>query len=150
MSDYNDFVDSILSKAKDFASAETVTGAVDKVKGAVSSSGITDVLEKGSQRAKNFGTATKATLDLNREYKELDHVFSEIGKLYYEQSASAPEGFFAPLFEQVNLLRESIAAKEAEIEAYKASFEAADQGDGGQPDDFESVVNRTENDGTSL
>ena len=159
MSDYKDLVDNLLNKAKDLAASESVTGVVGKVKEAASGTGITDILEKGTQRAKNFGNATKITLDLNRDCKELERVFSEIGKLYYEHNVSSPEGFFAPLFEQAGMLRESIAAKQAEIEAYKASFESsnaspsqaeANQELDGRIDDFESIVNQTETDGRSL
>ena len=141
MADYKDLVGNILNKAKD----------------AAQSAGLSGVIEKGTQRAKSFGNATKLTLDLNRDHKELERVFAEIGKLYYEQTAGVADGFFAPLFEQVMTLRESIAAREAEIEAYKASFEPADpaaaeaaQELDGRIDDFESIVNQTETDGTSL
>lgn len=141
MADYKDLVGSILNKAKD----------------AAQDTGLTGVIEKGTQRAKSFGNATKLTLDLNKDHKELERVFAEIGKLCYEQAAGLGEGAFAPLFEQVTALREAIAAKEAGIEAYRASFgpadpaaaEAAQELDG-RIDDFESIVNQTENDGTSL
>lgn len=155
MSDYKDFVGNILHRAKDLADREMVNGMVERVKDAAQSSGIADAFEKGSQRARSFGSATRLTLDLNRDYKELERVFCEIGKLFYEQSSSSPEGFFAPLFEQVEAIRTSIAAKEAEIEAYKASFEAAastasaDADLNTRIDDFESIVDQTETDGSS-
>lgn len=149
----SDTIGSVVSMAKDFASSETVTGAVERVKDAAASTGILNVYEKGAQRARSFGDATKTTLDLNRDHKELDRVFSEIGKLYYEQAKTAPEGFFAPLFQQVDALKQAIAEKEAAVEAYKASFEKGPEP--GEADlnqniaDFESIVNRTETDGTS-
>ena len=157
MSDYKDFVGTILNRAKDLAESEAVNGMVERVKEAAQSTGITDVFEKGSRRARSFGNATKLTVDLNRDYKELERVFCEIGKLYYEQASSSPEGFFVPLFEQVEAIRTSIAAREAEIEAYKASFEtqaAADTTPDGTDlstriDDFESIVDQTETDGSS-
>ena len=157
MSDYKDFVGTIFSRAKDLAESEAVNGMVERVKEAAQSTGIVDVFEKGSQRARSFGSATRLTLDLNRDYKELERVFSEIGKLYYEQTSSSPEGFFAPLFEQVEAIRTSIAAKEAEIEAYKASFETPATGSTAPAeadlntriDDFESIVDQTESDGSS-
>ena len=157
MSDYKDFVGTIFSRAKDLAESEAVNGMVERVKEAAQSTGIVDVFEKGSQRARSFGSATRLTLDLNRDYKELERVFSEIGKLYYEQTSSSPEGFFAPLFEQVEAIRTSIAAKEAEIEAYKASFNSLDSGSTAPTeadldtriDDFESIVDQTETDGSS-
>ena len=157
MSDYKDFVGTILSRAKDLAESEAVNGMVERVKGAAQNTGIADVFEKGSQRARSFGNATKLTVELNRDYKELERVFCEIGKLYYEQASSSPEGFFAPLFEQVEAIRTSIAAREAEIEAYKASFETQaaagttpnDADLNTRIDDFESIVDQTETDGSS-
>ena len=151
MSDYKDFVGTIFSRAKDLAESEAVNGMVERVKEAAQSTGIVDVFEKGSQRARSFGSATRLTVDLNRDYKELERVF-------YEQTSSSPEGFFAPLFEQVEAIRTSIAAKEAEIEAYKSSFETQQAAAGTAPDeadlntridDFESIVDQTENDGSS-
>ena len=154
MSDYKDFVGGILNKAKDLAGSEAVGTAVEKVRDAAVNTGIADVIEKGTQRAKSFGSATRNTLDLNRDHRELERVYAEIGKLCYEQSQGSAEGFFVPLFEQVRSLQESIAAKEAEIEAYRASFEtapapAAENGLDSKIDDFESIVNQTETDGTS-
>ncbi len=157
MSDYKDFVGNILHRAKDLADRETVNGVMERVKDAAQNTGIADVFEKGSQRARSFGSAARLTVDLNRDYKELERVFCEIGKLFYEQSSASPEGFFAPLFEQVEAIRTSIAAKEAEIEAYKASFESpaaggtasADTDLNTRIDDFESIVDQTETDGSS-
>ena len=60
-----------------------------------------------------------------------------------------------PLFQQVEALYNAICAKEADVEAYKASFEKS--GEAARSDerlddsiaDFEAIVNRTETDGTS-
>ena len=156
MPDYKEFVGTILTKARDLAASDTVTGAVEKVKEAAAGTGIPDVFEKGTQRAKSFGSATRLTLDLNRDHKELERVFAEIGKLYYEQTNGTADGFFVPLFEQAENLRRAIAEKESEIEAYKASFESSEHGSRDadsaldeQIDAFESIVNQTENDGSS-
>ena len=159
MADYKDkitgTVGTILHKAKEIAESDAVSGAVGKVREAAAGTGILEVYEKGTQRAKSFGSATKLTMDLNRDHRELNRVFSEIGKLYYEQAQNAPEGFFAPLFEQVGVLKETISAKEAEIAAYKASFESPEPAGGksgldGDIADFESIVSQTETDGTSF
>ena len=154
---FSDTVGSLLSKAREFAESDAVADAVGKVKNAAAATGVLDVYQKGAQRAKSFGNATKTTLDLNRDHKELERVFCEIGKLCYEQSKESPEGFFVPLFQQVEALRASIAAKEAEVEAYKASFDSAPQAQAkadaslrSDISDFEAVVNRTETDGTSV
>ena len=161
MSDYKDLVSDLLGKAKGLANSEASADVAEKIREAAAASGLTGVLEKGSQRAKNFGTATKAALDLNRDYKELERVFCEIGKLYYEQNADRPEDVFVPLFEQVNTLRDSIIAKNEALETYKTSFEfssAESQAERSQVpldlglniDEFEAIVNQTENDGTTL
>ena len=151
----SDSVGNLISKAKEFAESDAVTGAVERVKDAAASTGVLDVYQKGADRAKSFGTATKTTLELNRDHKELERVFAEIGKLCYEQTKDAPEGFFAPLFQQVEELRSSISAKEAEVEAYRAFFESSDadaKAAAALHDDiqnFEDIVNRTETDGTA-
>ena len=150
----SDSVGTLFSKAKELASSDAVTGAVERVKDAAANTSVLEVYEKGAQRAKSFGSATKTTLDLNRDHKELERIFAEIGKLYYEQAKDAPEGFFAPLFLQVETLHDAIAAKEAEVEAYKTSFGTAGESkrDDALDDniaDFEAIVNRTETDGTS-
>ena len=146
----------ILDKAKELATSETVTGAVEKVKDAAVSTGLKDVYEKSAERAKSFGSATKLTVELNRDHKELERIFSEIGKLYYEQCSGLGDGFFAPLFEQAEKMKEAIREKERKIEEYKASFggsgmDAAEKEElNGDIADFESIVNQTENDGTSI
>ena len=134
MADYKDLVGGILNRARD----------------AAQDAGITGVIEKGAQRAKSFGNATKLTLDLGRDHRELERVFAEIGKLCYEQASGLGEGAFAPLFAQATALREAIAAKEAEIEAYKAGSQQAEKTLDGRIDDFEAIVNQTENDGSAL
>ena len=152
---FSDTVGTLFTKAKEIASSDAVTGAVERVKDAAANTGVLEVYEKGAQRAKSFGNATKTTLDLNRDRKELDRVFAEIGKLYYEQAKDAPDGFFVPLFQQVEALYSAICAKEADVEAYKASFEKSSEAacsDERLDDsiaDFEAIVNRTETDGTS-
>jgi hypothetical protein len=151
----SDAVGTLFSKAKEFAASDAFTGAVERVKDVAANTGVLEVYEKGAQRAKSFGNATKTTIDLNRDHKELERVFAEIGKLYYEQAKDAPEGFFAPLFQQVETLHDAIAAKEAEVEAYKTSFGKAgetartDDGLDNNIADFEAIVNQTETDGTS-
>ena len=145
MADYKDLVGGILNRARD----------------AAQDAGITGVIEKGAQRAKSFGNATKLTLDLGRDHRELERVFAESGKLCYEQASGLGEGAFAPLFAQATALREAIAVKEAEIEAYKAGAQQADPAAAaaaaeaekaldGRIDDFEAIVNQTENDGSAL
>ena len=48
MSDYKDFVGSILNRAKGLADSEAVSGVVERVRGAAQNTGISEVFEKGS------------------------------------------------------------------------------------------------------
>ena len=64
-----------------------------------------------------------------------------------EEAKDAPEGFFAPLFEQAAALIESINSKQAQIQAMKDEFAAETAP--AEDADFESVVDATEDDGTA-
>ncbi len=132
--DYKDILNNTVSRlwaqAKDFA--ET--------------SGVKDIYEKGADRARNFGSATRLTVELNRDHAELQRIYAEIGKLYVEQTAE-PSGFFLPLFQQLEEQKRLIASKEAEIETYKASFEQHAETPDAEIMDFENIVNQTEDDG---
>ena len=81
-------------------------------------------------------------------------MYTEIGRLYYEQAKDAPEGFFAPLFAQAEEICGRITAKEDEINSLKADVAAAagcDEADIdveiGEFDDFDNIVDATEDDG---
>ena len=113
-----------------------------------------DIYENGANRAKSYGRIAKLALELNGENEELKRVYTEIGRLYYEQAKDAPEGFFAPLFAQAEEICGRIAAKEDEINSLKADVAAAtgcDEADIdveiGEFDDFDNIVDATEDDG---
>ena len=72
-------------------------------------------------------------------------MYTEIGRLYYEQAKDAPEGFFAPLFAQAEEICGRIAAKEDEINALKADVAAATGCD--EADIDVNIVDATEDDG---
>ena len=129
MADYRDMLKSLAAKAKD----------------AADSSGVTGVYARGAERAKAFGQITKLTLDSNRDLEELQRVYAEIGKLYFEQTKDRPEGFFVPLFEQAKRLSEALLERKREIDALKAQHldpaqSTADQGFA----DFDAVVSQAE------
>ena len=77
------------------------------------------VYERGAERTKAYARIAKLNLELNRESEELRRVYTEIGRLYFEQAREKAEGFFAPLFAQAETsaakLR-SILAKYQEVE----------------------------------
>ena len=142
MADYKDII------------AGTINSIVGKVKEVAESGAVHDIYEHGANRAKSYGRIAKLALELNGENEELKRVYTEIGRLYYEQAKDAPEGFFAPLFAQAEEICGRIAAKEDEINALKADVAAAtgcDEADIdveiGEFDDFDNIVDATEDDG---
>ena len=123
----------------------------DKVKETASSTGVLDVYAQGANRAKAFGQLTKLTLELNGEHEELQRIYTEIGRLYYEQAKDAPEGFFVPLFEQANRVTGSIQAKRAKIDELKEHYGVSEQSDiDVEIGDFDDVVSATEADGMTV
>ena len=137
MADYKEFFGSLVNKAR----------------GAVESSGIADVYQKGAGRAKTYSRIARLTLDLNSQAEELRKVYTEIGKLYFEQAKDKPEGFFAPLFAQAGSLLQELQSKETELAALKDSLkeEAAEKDIEveitEEPEDFAAVVDATEAEG---
>ena len=134
MADYKEFFGSLVNKAK----------------GAVESSGIADVYQKGAGRAKTYSRIARLTLDLNSQAEELRKVYTEIGKLYFEQAKDKPEGFFAPLFAQAGSLLQELQSKETELAALKDSLKAEEAGKDieveitEETEDFAAVVDATE------
>ena len=132
---------------------EILGSLVNKAKGAVESSGIADVYQKGAGRAKTYSRIARLTLDLNSQAEELRKVYTEIGKLYFEQAKDKPEGFFAPLFAQANTLMDDIHAKEQELEELKESLRAEAEAKDIEVEitediqDFDAVVDATGNAG---
>ena len=139
MADYKDIIKGTLS---------SIAG---KVKEVAESGTVRDIYDKGASRAKSYTRIAKLTLEMNGESEELKRVYTEIGKLYYEQAKDAPEGFFAPLFSQVKEISDSILAKEEEINAMKAEFEAEAAAKDIEVEvcAFDEVVDATESDGTN-
>ena len=134
MADYKEFFGSLVNKAK----------------GAVESSGIADVYQKGAGRAKTYSRIARLTLDLNSQAEELRKVYTEIGKLYFEQAKDKPEGFFAPLFAQAGSLLQELQSKETELAALKDSLKAEEAEKDieveitEETEDFAAVVDATE------
>ena len=135
MADYKDIIagtiSNIVGKVKEAAESPSVQQAVGKVKGAAEEtvskvkeaaegSTVKEVYEQGASRVKSYGRLAKLSLQVNGEYEELRRVYTEIGKLCYEQHKDSPEEFFAPLFAQVEEISGRIGSIEAEVEALKA------------------------------
>ena len=139
MADYKDILSGTFGKL------------ADRVKETASSSGVLDVYAQGASRAKAFGQLTKLTLELNGDHEELQRIYTEIGRLYFEQTKDAPEGFFVPLFEQANRVSGNIRAKRAKIDELKENYGVSGQSDiDVEIGDFDDVVSATEADGMTV
>jgi hypothetical protein len=137
MADYKEFLGSLVNRAKS----------------AVESSGIKEVYQQGADRTKSYAKIARLSLDVNNRADELRKVYTEIGKLYFEQRRDKPEGFFAPLFAQAETLLAEIASKDAEITATKDALRSAKPEKDieveitQEIDDFAAVVDAAENEG---
>ena len=181
MADYKDIItgtiSNIMGKVKEVAESPNVKEAVDKVKAAAEDtvgkvkeaaegSTVKEVCDQGANRVKSYGRIAKLSLEMNGDYEELKRVYTEIGKLCYDQFKDAPEGFFAPLFAQVEEISARIERSEAEIEAMKAeagcqeepdisvqivadSVEDAAEEYKAAAEEFQSVVDATETEGSA-
>ena len=181
MADYKDIItgtiSNIMGKVKEVAESPNVKEAVDKVKAAAEDtvgkvkeaaegSTVKEVCEQGASRVKSYGRIAKLSLEMNGDYEELQRVYTEIGKLCYDQFKDAPEGFFAPLFAQVEEISARIERSEAEIEAMKAeagcqeepdisveivadSVEDAAEEFKAAAEEFQNVVDATETEGSA-
>lgn len=181
MADYKDIItgtiSNIMGKVKEVAENPNVKEAVDKVKAAAEDtvgkvkeaaegSTVKEVYEQGASRVKSYGRIAKLSLEMNGDYEELKRVYTEIGKLCYDQFKDAPEGFFAPLFAQVEEISARIERSEAEIEAMKAevgcqeepdisveivadSVEDAAEEFKAAAEEFQNVVDATETEGSA-
>ena len=126
---------------------------VNKAKGVMESTGVTEVYQKGASRTKAYSRIARLTLDTNSQAEELRKVYTEIGRLYFEQARENPEGVFAPLFAQAGKLMGELKAKEDELEELKRSLGAeAEEKDieveiTQDIDEFDQVVSATEAEG---
>ena len=137
MADYKELFGSLVNKAKDV----------------MDSTGVTEVYQKGASRTKAYSRIARLTLDTNSQADELRKVYTEIGRLYFEQARENPEGVFAPLFAQAGKLMDELKAKEAELEQLKSGLrDEAEEKDieveiTQDIDDFDQIVNATEAEG---
>lgn len=137
MADYKDII------------AGTIKNLAGKVKDVAESGTVRGIYEQGAERAKAYGTIAKLTLEVNGDAEELKRVYTEIGKLYFEQNRENPEGFFTSLFSQVEEINARIHEKEDTINELKARLEADKAADiDVEIGDFEDIVDDTEADGS--
>ena len=137
MADYKELFGSLVNKAKDV----------------MESTGVTEVYQKGASRTKAYSRIARLTLDTNSQAEELRKVYTEIGRLNFEQARENPEGVFAPLFAQAGKLLDELKAKEEELEELKRSLGAEVEEKDIEVeitqdiDEFDQVVSATEAEG---
>ena len=134
MADYMEFLGALFNKARD----------------AVESSGVKEVYQQGADRAKAYSRIARLTLSMNSQADELKKVYTEIGKLYFEQNRETPEGVFAPLFAQAEVLMNDVKAKDQEVRELKDALSTEKDIEveiSEEIDDFDAVVDATENEG---
>ncbi len=113
MSETMDKLAELLKKAKEVGAQAVET--VDK------NGTVREAYTRGTERTKAYARIAKLTLSLNSESEELRKIYTEIGKLYFEQNGRSADGFFAPLCAQAADTAEKIRALEDEIRALRAS-----------------------------
>lgn len=137
MADYKDII------------SGTLKNIAGKVKEVADSGTVRNIYEQGTERAKSYANIAKLTLELNGDTEELKRVYTEIGKLYYEENRENPEGFFTALFAQVEEINARIREKEDIISEFRASAETAKCPDiDVEVGEFDDVVDSTEADGS--
>ena len=151
MSSYKDLLTDALSslgsKVKEVAESDAVRNLGAKVRDFAESDGVRSVYEQGSARMKNVAKVARLTVETNRDSDELKKVYTEIGKLYFEQNRQAPAPGYAGLFAQAEELIAALRGKEEELSAMKAEHDAARGDIEVEIGSFEDVVDATENEG---
>ena len=109
MADYKDII------------AGTINSIVGKVKEVAESGAVRDIYENGANRAKSYGRIAKLALELNGENEELKRVYTEIGRLYYENYRDTADAFLAELCQQVTDANARVAELEAQMDELRAA-----------------------------
>lgn len=102
----------------------TINNIVGKVKEVADNADVKetvkDIYDQGSSKVMAYSQIAKLSLELTGDKQELKKLYTEIGRLYFEETQE-PDEFFAPLFEQAQEVFTRISDKEALIEALKST-----------------------------
>ena len=103
--------------------------------------------ERGTERTKAYARMAKLSLEINSENEELRKIYTEIGKLYFEQAQGSAGGFFAPLFAQAAQTADKIRSLESELRALREEIlpESAEKDIEVEIGAFDEVVSADEN-----
>ena len=127
----------------------TLNGIADKVRDVAGPGGVREIYDRGKSRAQAYARVAKLSLEINGDSEELKKVYTEIGKLYFEQTRQNPEGIFAPLFAQAEEIAARLKEKDEELSAMRAAFEREKETEGIEVEigEFEDIVSATEIEG---
>lgn len=137
-----------MANYKDIISG-TLGNLAGKVKDVAETTGVRGIYDRGVSRAQSYARVARLSLEINGESEELKKIYTEIGKLYFEQERENPEGIYAALFRQAEEITARLKEKKDELDAMKADYEAekAAQGIKVEIGEFEDVVAATEEQG---
>lgn len=96
-----------------------------KAKNITENSAVREVYDRSSTTAKCYANIAKLTVLINGELEEQKNIFTEIGHIYYKENAGKGEGPYEGLFEQLEEIDRKIEEMRVELNAAKASVEAA-------------------------
>lgn len=117
----------------------TVNFIGSKAKEITENGSVKELYDRSSTTARCYANIAKLTVLINGELEEQKKVFTEIGKLYYSEHAGEAEGFYAPLFEQLQQIDAKIEHMRIELEAAKEAVEAA-RSENGITVEFEDIT----------
>ena len=80
---------------------------------------VREAYDRGSTAARCYASIARLSLQINGELEEQKKIFTEIGKLYYEQHRDAPGDYYVELFEKLREKDDKIDELRAELEAAK-------------------------------
>lgn len=83
-----------------------------------------------ARSTRRLGRITQLNLSIADEKKNIRHLYTDIGRLYYEAHKDDPEGFFVQLFQQLDASMDALNALETELGTLKAE-KAPDEADSG-------------------
>ena len=94
-----EFSETASEKAREFSE-----NAAERAKAFSENESVRSIYEKNAGRAKKIGSNARLAFEANGINDALKKAYMEIGKLYFEENADNPEGYFVPLFDRVKAL----------------------------------------------
>ena len=88
--------------------------------------GIVRLARSAAQNTKRLTRIAQLNVSIADEKKNVRHLYTEIGSLYYEAHRDDPEGFFVQLFQQLDASMEALGTMETELQALKDEKRPAD------------------------